>query len=200
MGRKGIATEHAGFKRNSAQLPLVCKVPSLVDLGFCAETQSINSTEAEYSKINFLGKEIYWREHSCANKHECFTYKSFLTWQSIISLEKTENSWVMMLPETKYLRNTAQNKAQTKWKQVSRMQCGSVSQLQQWYWWAQSVTKAVVLTQWHLRNSSMCWTARCRCNCTAAPFSLRECLLFPTGQCWSGKSLCQITMSYGKEE
>lgn len=67
-GREAIAKERAGFKRNSTQLSLVCKVPSLVDVVVCAETQSICSTEAGYSKNILLGKEIYGRERTCANK------------------------------------------------------------------------------------------------------------------------------------
>lgn len=56
MGREGIATEHAGFKRNAAQLPVVWKVQSLLDLGVCAQTQSICSTEAEYFNTILLGR------------------------------------------------------------------------------------------------------------------------------------------------
>lgn len=60
----------------------------------------------------------------------------------MISLENTENFWVMVLAETKCLGNTTQNEAQTKWKEVSRMQCGSISQPKQWYQWAPGTAEA----------------------------------------------------------
>ena len=66
--------------------------------------------------------------------------------RNIIRLEKTENFWVVMLPEAKCLSNTAQNEAQTKQKGVSRTQCGSISQLRQWYWSARNVAKAAALS------------------------------------------------------
>lgn len=90
--------EHAGFKRNCAELPLVCTFQSFIAWGVCEGTQTICQ-----------GKTFMGENTTELISTRIFTYRSFFIKQNTIDQEDIENYWVKMLPKTRCLRNTAQN-------------------------------------------------------------------------------------------